>query len=581
MNSDSVLPQQLTDSLASRNTDIFFGVRFLTFPVLIALITLVGFLIRLSFLNETIYNADEAYVTIFASKAANFWALESWRDFPFTGLKTSFGFRNPPLFIYLLAPFFVFTTDPRFAMVGLITLGSVAIALFGFTARRLLTPKAGLIAALMVAFLPNAVQHCRQLWGHDVQLFFAALCFFATERSLRDYRARWFIISILSAAFAQACHLSGMFLWCLPTFAALSFPKTKFIRIVGAEILIVIFVYLPWLAEEAGWTVATPRPDGNFANTKLMISIFTGGGNSTPVETPFHPFWGWFGVLTDSFRLDIIGGYYFETYYENPTLASLMLIFQYGLGVLMILGLLMMAKDAKSSQTPMLFWGIITTSITPMITFSLLPVSSVPLYQLPAFFPGCFAVLYFIYRMPDALQSISRELLPQQQIRTVALTVLLILVVGGGSIHALRTSIVRSKANFTQDLPTTFETKFNTILLCFTVAEVNEGLARNQYTITQNGRSPEAGVDVWIAALSYSITGERALPYNPDADQAFLLVDNEAILREPLQVFLNRFDYTPIKTIRVYRLFGNELQAWRRLTRQFPSVKPEAIAEQN
>lgn len=563
----------LTSSSASKDFNLF-GNRLLTFPAVIWLLVVVGFLIRLHFLNETIYNSDEAYVTIFASKVARFWTLESWHDFPLTGLKTSFGFRNPPLFIYLMAPFFAVTTDPRFAMIGLMIFGSLAIALVGFTVRNMISPKAGILVALMVAFLPNAVHHCRQLWGHDTQIFFTALCFFATERSLRDCRARWFVLAILSAAFAQACHLSGMFLWCLPTFAAFSFPRKKFLRILAGEALIMIFIYLPWLIDETGWTQLEPRPEGNFSNIKLMWSVITGTGNTAPVETPFPVFWGWFGVLTDSFRLDIIGYYYSATYYANPLLTLLMFVFQYGLGILMVWGFVVMALDAKKSQTPMLIWGILATALSPLLTFSLLPISSVPLYQLPAFIPACFAIVYLAERLPDLLQSVTRELLPKQAVRRAFVAALLLLVVGGGSIHAIRTSIVREKADFTQLLPSTFQSKFHAVLLCISVAETLEEIPRTDYTIMQNGKQSDAGLDVWIAAIAFSITQERTIPYNPTANQAFLIVDNETHLREPLELYLKQLDFTPFKTIRVYRLFGQDLKNWKELTVRFSSKNP-------
>lgn len=60
----------------------------------------VALTLRLNAPDIVPYRLDEAITSAFASKIA------TAREFPLVGLKTSFGFHNPPTIFYLAAPIF-------------------------------------------------------------------------------------------------------------------------------------------------------------------------------------------------------------------------------------------------------------------------------------------------------------------------------------------------------------------------------------------------------------------------------------------------------------------------------------------
>ncbi|MDX1972143.1 MAG: hypothetical protein SFY68_06380 [Candidatus Sumerlaeia bacterium] len=539
----------------------FYGILFL--------LTFVGFFLRILFWEQTIFNSDEAYLTIYASKAARFWELESWRDFPLTGLRTSFGFRNPPLLIYLMAPCFALSSDPRFAMLFVILLGSAAVLFAGIATRMLYCPKSGLVVALLVALLPNAVQHSRQLWGHDLQIFCSALVFWGVALALREQRQRGLCVSFAAAISAMAFHLSGVFLLLLPLGTLLLLPKRKAWKSLLFVIGILLFVYAPWLVDEAGWNRPGLPSEERFESLRIMSSILMGTGERTPVETPVLPSLGWFAVLVDGFRLDIVGTYYHDTFYQNPVLLLLIGGFQVLMGILMVSGLVLMALQ-RNNPMATVERLLILQSLVPLLLFQFLPISSVPLYMLPAFLPGCIAVV----RMLGWCSEFHHSSLPESFGKMVAVG-LLCCILFGSLIYAFRTHHVRRNADFTQSLPTVFESKFRAILLIQTVTEQVENLPPGSYTILQNGRTADAGVDVWIPALYSSITQSKTFPYHPEAPSAFLILDNETNLHPELEDILQRKDYTPLKTLRVYRFFPGELHRWKELTMQFPSSRTD------
>ena len=155
-----------------------------TYWALVA-IMLVALALRGSSLGVTPYNIDEAILSIYANQVAHFQA------FHWVGVKTSFGFYNPPFYVYMMAPFFRVSEDPRFAMFGMAMLGTGVVGMAGLTARRLWGSWAAIAVAVLLAFSPTAIDHSRRLWGHDTIPFFSALAIYCTVRSIQSHRRRW------------------------------------------------------------------------------------------------------------------------------------------------------------------------------------------------------------------------------------------------------------------------------------------------------------------------------------------------------------------------------------------------------
>lgn len=562
------------------------SIRFL--PYILLGLGLVTLLSRLVFWEHTIYNSDEAYLTIYALKLSHFFELP-WSEVPMGGIRTSFGFRNPPFLIYLFTPVFSISSDPRFAIFMVMLFGAAAVSIVSYAAYFMTDHvfpsddkgfvnstafSALIVAAVLMIFAPNAVQHTRQLWGHDLIIFFSSICVLGAVKSLIELRARWLFVSIAGVFMAQACHLSGVLLWSLPIFVFFKLPflKSK-LKSIAAFFVIGLFIYGPWIINEAGWLQESDPEFIPFESFKVIGSIITGSGNTSPVETPVMPMFAWMGLFADSHRLDLLGEMYAEILYLNPIIGAVTILLHV-FSAALILGAVIFGfkcfflkkKTEMENDGERLLkqFGIVLliTSLLPLLVFQLLPVSSVPLYQLPAFVP---LVLLVVLAVLFVIQRFSKAKLVIQLV--------LFAFMFCAAFHSLIVYVRVSNATFETPVATTLQTKIRTIWLINEFAE--NGPNPENFTIMQDGRAISGGVDVWVGALNYAYTDSRKSPIVENADQALVIVDNKTILREPLELYLEDKRFTPIKTIRIYNFIGQRKDEWQTLTESFPSARPE------
>jgi len=559
-------------------------------PYILLGIGLVTLLSRLVFWEHTIYNSDEAYLTIYALKLSHFFELP-WSEVPMGGIRTSFGFRNPPFLIYLFTPVFSISSDPRFAVFMVMLLGAAAVSIVCYAAYCMadhffpsddkdhVNPMAFsplIVSAVLMIFSPNAVQHTRQLWGHDLIIFYSSVCVLGAVKSLIELRARWLIVSIAGVFMAQACHLSGVLLWTLPLFVFFKLPLLKSkIKAIAAFILVGLFIYGPWIINEAGWLQESNPEFVAFESFKVIGSIFSGSANTNPVETPVMPLFAWMGLFADSHRLDLLGEMYAEILYLNPIIGAVTILLHvfsaaFVLGAVIFAFRILFLKqntdenEVKVSLLKQFGTILLITSLLPLLVFQLLPISSVPLYQLPAFVPlvllVALAVLFIIRNFEKA------KLLIQ---------IVLFAFIFCAVFHSLVVYVRVSNATFETPVATTLQTKIRTIWLINEFAE--NGPNPENFTILQDGRAISAGVDVWVGSLYYAYTGSRKSPIVEGADQALVIVDNKTILREPLELYLEDKRFTPINTIRIYNFIGQRKDEWQALTVAYPSARPEDL----
>lgn len=122
---------------------------------------------RLSFLGLIEFKADEALTVL---------SLQEWINKPEiieSGLISSTGVKNFPLFQYLLLPAGLISTDPRF-LSGLIALVNVVMVGWFYRAtRRNYGDKVALVAGLVVAMAPYQILLSRKIWAQDLIMMFA------------------------------------------------------------------------------------------------------------------------------------------------------------------------------------------------------------------------------------------------------------------------------------------------------------------------------------------------------------------------------------------------------------------------
>jgi 4-amino-4-deoxy-L-arabinose transferase-like glycosyltransferase len=328
-------------------------------PVLAAL-CVAGFLLRAWNLDVVHFELDEGVVSSLATQ------LAYGRATTLVGVKTSFGFFNPPTLPWMLAPIFALTRDPARAALLPILLGTLAILLAWVSGRELAGTRGAWMAAVLVAVSPNAVEHCRRLWGHDFQVPCAALCYTALLLALRR-DPRWLAVAAMAAATAQTLHLSGAIHWlAIAVVAAQLGRKAAKPAVVG--LLWGALLYAPWLLHQwrDGW------PD-----ISAVRAVLTSGGAARDLGHPVPPFIAWAFVLGDSWHNDLLGR--LRPWMVAPTagLAT-------GIGALALLATGVVAARSLGRQTAT---ALLLPVLASPVLFGLLLRASVPPYHLPILFP--------------------------------------------------------------------------------------------------------------------------------------------------------------------------------------------------
>jgi len=143
--------------------------------LLLAVIIAVGAWLRFSRLDLVEFKGDEAF-------AANR-ALEFVRGgkLPTSGLMSSVGVTNPPLFIWLLVPMFFITSNIAAVSCMIAGLGLAAVVSTWWIGRKYYGPLTGLVAAALFATAPWAVIYSRKIWAQDFVPVFATATMWAVH----------------------------------------------------------------------------------------------------------------------------------------------------------------------------------------------------------------------------------------------------------------------------------------------------------------------------------------------------------------------------------------------------------------
>lgn len=541
-----------------------------TYGVLIALMAF-GFFLRAWDISLTPYNIDEGILSILATQAAFLRAEEgpALLGLPLVGVRTSFGFHNPPLLVWLCAIPFRISGDPRFAMVLFAMAGAGAIGLAGGAARRLWGNWAGVAAGALLAFCPNAIEHSRRLWGHDTILFWSALSLYTAVRSIQTGRKRWMWTSLGCAACAQACHLSGVFLWIVPLGAMWLFRVPHWRKTLAVAAAVLLAIYLPWLAHQATPGAGSGRAP--FDEVALIAKVALGQTAIESRPTQIPPALTLATILVDGFHSDLFGREYGAFLFNKGWFALLYAAAQGVLAALLAAGLaslLFLArrgwKSPGEAQWRASRWSVLLLAavLTPVAAFTILPVESVPPYQLPALVPAALAVARVMARgRRDAPVPYS---LPRLAVLLTALTCFAMF----GTLYTKRSLAYIEDARFQSEVSSVLHFKMDALV--YIVGEA----ANRPYSIAQDGRTEAVGVDYWVVYLHYYISGDRRLPVDRNAPVLYVLLDSKSTLRPEVSEFLRHKEQVNFGTIGVFRFEGLEAQAWRALVNQFPSARP-------
>ncbi|MEI2688433.1 MAG: hypothetical protein V9H69_01465 [Anaerolineae bacterium] len=183
---------------------------------------------------------------------------------PLQGMVSSTGFRNPPLTVYLISLPLRFSRDPLALTGFVVALNLLAVAGTFWLGQRYWSKAAGLLAALLFAVSPWAVQHSRGVLGQDllapgvVLLMICTLAWFVEGR-------RWMLAAALAtlaaliqihlAAIALAPLLALLVLWELISQRRQG-AWSRLWQPLALGVALGALLYLPYLIADAqqGWT---------------------------------------------------------------------------------------------------------------------------------------------------------------------------------------------------------------------------------------------------------------------------------------------------------------------------------------
>ncbi|MCX8035501.1 MAG: glycosyltransferase family 39 protein [Candidatus Sumerlaeia bacterium] len=208
---------------------------------------------------------------------------------PLLGIKTSFQFYNSPLFLYVISPAFLVTSDPRFAAACFALLGTLAVYIVYRTGVRFFSPAVGWVAGTMMAVSPTAIEYSRRLWGHSLVQILCPVIFYLLLRWAIERKPKTLFWLALLIAAAMQFHFSASLLWVQLLVAWALFRPPVDWAALGCGLALGLLPYFPYALEQA---------DRHFSDLQIITQlIFHGTGEYRPFG--FQPLVYWFFSVTD------------------------------------------------------------------------------------------------------------------------------------------------------------------------------------------------------------------------------------------------------------------------------------------
>ena len=131
---------------------------------------------------------------------------------PLLGPKTSVGeFHHGAFYYFLMAPAAAVSNgDPVVVTGWLALLGIAAVALTWWLARSIAGPTAGLLAGVILALSPAAIEESTFIWNPNAIPLFAVLALAAAWRGRQTRRARWWAVAVGAAGAVVQLHVLGL-----------------------------------------------------------------------------------------------------------------------------------------------------------------------------------------------------------------------------------------------------------------------------------------------------------------------------------------------------------------------------------
>ncbi len=213
---------------------------------------------------------------------------------PLLGPPTSVGdFHHGAAYYYLLAPVvWLFGPDPVAVLAFIAFLGTAAVGVTWWLARAIGGRAAALIAGLLIALSPAAIEESTFLWNPSPIPFFAVVALAAAWRAHQAGRARWWALAVASAGMVIQLHVLGIAF--LPPILAFAFVDWRAARRHGdaararrtvtgviAGLGLVAILFIPLLLHEV---------QSDFSETRHALAYFTTPASSGAGAKGLDPF---------------------------------------------------------------------------------------------------------------------------------------------------------------------------------------------------------------------------------------------------------------------------------------------------
>jgi hypothetical protein len=227
--------------------------------VLLALLLALAAVLRLLFFDLMEFKGDE----VAALRMARRWGEIG--QVPRFGLMSGVGIRNPPGFMYVLAPLTALTDSPVAAGVAIALATLVALPLLWYAGRVVGAPRAGLFAAATMAAHPWLILYSRKIWAQSLLPLYVSALLLALALAVRDRPSRAVFWIPPLAVLAWLTHYSayGLAIVAAAGFAAAALRRRLHGRAAWAGVGVALILLAPYAAHlvAGGWRdlVATWR----------------------------------------------------------------------------------------------------------------------------------------------------------------------------------------------------------------------------------------------------------------------------------------------------------------------------------
>jgi 4-amino-4-deoxy-L-arabinose transferase-like glycosyltransferase len=361
-------------------------------------VALAAFL-RLWHIETTQFLDDQTYLMQLARGAFLHGAI------PVTGIPSSIGTLNPPLSVYLLMPFTLFTANPLPIAIFIALWNTLGVALCYLFAERYFGRWAAATAALLFATCGAAVNYSRFIWQQNYLPPILALWAWTLYMGCVRGRRRWFVAHVVLLVVAVQLHpttlllapvtLVGLLL--APTSARPSWRE----YLLAATILVLLFVpTLIWQLVNSGSdlrVLAHYVLRGNQTNLDVFRYLFAALGTLSPNDfgpaSPLASLAPWYPVLSAGTTILFVLGMVVLTvrvfkpaqaaWQANPTAPGATRMDQLRAGVL---GLWRGLRASASWRANLLLWLMVVVPVALMVRHS----NALTAHYLMVLYPSAF-----------------------------------------------------------------------------------------------------------------------------------------------------------------------------------------------